>query len=63
MVTPLNKHYPDGRPTFRPPAVEAAIDELLRQDFATASGRAAITDRDSREYVPSEALVHLIRDA
>ena len=63
MPTPLNKHYPDGRPYFRPPAVEAAIDELLGQDFATACRRAAITDRDSREYVPSEALVHLIRDA
>ena len=63
MATPLNKHYPDGRPYFRPPPVEAAIDELLGQDFATACRRAAIPDRNSPEYVPSEALVHLIRDA
>jgi DNA-directed RNA polymerase specialized sigma24 family protein len=63
MALPLNKHYPDGRRYFRPSAIEAAIDGLLAQDIATVSYRAAIQDRNSPEYVQSESLVHLIRDA
>jgi hypothetical protein len=63
MAIPLTKHYPDGCRYFRPPTVEATIDERLGQELTTACRRAAITDRRSAEYVPSEALVHLIRDA
>jgi DNA-directed RNA polymerase specialized sigma24 family protein len=63
MALPLNKHYPDGRRYFRPPPVEAAIDDLLAQDPAVVSVRAAIQDRGSPEFVQSESLVHLIRDA
>jgi hypothetical protein len=63
MALPLNKHYPDGRPYSRPGPIEAAIDCLLAENLDTLSRRARIHDRSSPEYIESECLVHLIRDA
>jgi hypothetical protein len=63
MALPLKKRYLDGRSYFRPPAIEAATDELLAQDGETVVRRAAIQERTSPEYVPSECLVHLVRNA
>jgi hypothetical protein len=42
-------------------AIETAIDAGLALDRMTLEQRAAVTDRTSPEYIPSECLVHLIR--
>jgi DNA-directed RNA polymerase specialized sigma24 family protein len=63
MALPLKKRYLDGRNYFRPPAIEAETDEVLAQDGETVIRRAAIQERTSPEYLPSECLVHLIRNA
>lgn len=47
----------------RPPGIEAKIDAAISQDWSTLSGRARVTDSRSSDFLPSECLVHLIRDA
>lgn len=47
----------------RPQAVESVIEGALRDDLPTLKRRLAITDKGSSDYLPSECLVHLIRDA
>jgi len=42
-------------------AIERAIDATLALDRITLEQRAAVTDRKSAEYIPSECLVYLIR--
>lgn len=63
MRRPLTKHNHTGTRYARPPAVEAAIDTALAQDAATLRRRAVIRERRSLDFLPSEALVHLIREA
>jgi hypothetical protein len=62
MAQLLTKRDQDGHPYIRPPNIEAAIDTALRQDLKTISRRSGILDRHSSEYLPSECLVHLIRE-
>jgi hypothetical protein len=62
MARPLLKKSGKGVLT-RPPGIEAKIDAALTQDWATLSGRARVIDPQSPEFLPSECLVHLIRDA
>jgi hypothetical protein len=47
----------------RPPGVEQKIGIALTQDWTTLSRRARETNPQSRDFLPSECLVHLIRDA
>jgi hypothetical protein len=58
MARPLLK-----KDLTRPPGIERKIDIALSQDWATLSGRARETNPQSGDFLPSECLVHLIRDA
>ena len=62
MARPLEKTT-NGKLYTRPPEIEAATDAVLAQDLATQRRRALIRDRRHPEYLPSECLVHLIREA
>ena len=62
MARPLLKKNEKGTLT-RPPGIEAKIDAALTQDWTTLSRLARVTDPRSPDFVPSECLVHLIRDA
>jgi len=63
MVRPLIKISEKGELYTRQPSIEAKIGEALRQDWGTLAKRARVTDRKAADYLPSECLVHLIRDA
>jgi hypothetical protein len=62
MARPLEKTT-NGKLYTRPPEIEAATDAVLVQDLAIQRRRALIRDRHDAEYLPSECLVHLIREA
>jgi len=64
MAQPLKKiKEDDGTLYTRFPEIEAAVDVALGHDLDRLGRRATIRDRKSRDYLPSECLVHLIRDA
>jgi hypothetical protein len=63
MARPLTKKDETGVLYTRPKSIEATIDVALIQDRATLSQRAQATHRNSWDHLPSECLVHLIRDA
>ena len=64
MARPLTKiSKKTGNLYTRPPNVEQNIDGALGQDPATISKRLMVTDRKSPEYLTSECLVHLLREA
>lgn len=64
MARPLTKRDQKGALYVRPPGIEAKIDAILGQnDWAKLGERARITDPNAPDYLPSECLVHLIRDA
>ncbi|MDH2346793.1 sigma factor-like helix-turn-helix DNA-binding protein [Bradyrhizobium sp. SSUT77] len=58
MARPLSK-----KDLTRPPGVERKIDIALPQDWTTLSRRARETNPQSGDFLPSECLVHLLRDA
>jgi hypothetical protein len=58
MARPLSK-----KDLTRPPGIERKIDVALTQDWATLSRRARDMNPQSGDFLPSECLVHLIRDA
>ncbi|SDR58156.1 Sigma-70, region 4 [Rhizobiales bacterium GAS113] len=58
MARPLSK-----KDLTRPPGIERKIDIALTQDWAALSRRARETNPQSGDLLPSECLVHLIRDA
>ena len=62
MVRPLTKHK-DGVRYTRPAVVEANIDGAVGADPATLRGRLLVTDQGAPDYLRSECLVHLIREA
>lgn len=63
MVQPLTKRTKKGVLYERPPAIEAAIRAALREDWTTLRRRLKVKDFRSPEYLSSECLVHLVRDA
>jgi hypothetical protein len=64
MARPLIKKDQRGGLYTRPHSVEAKIDAVLgRNDWAPLAQRARITDPKAPDHLPSECLVHLIRDA
>ena len=62
MARPLTKHDQHGTLYSRPPLIEGLIDVALSQDLATLRTRAALRDQKAPEFLPSECLVHLVRD-
>jgi RNA polymerase sigma factor (sigma-70 family) len=64
MAQPLKKtRKKDGSLYHRRDDIEVAIDVALTQDLTTQSKRALIRDYAAPDYLPSEVLLHLIRDA
>lgn len=63
MVKPLTKRNKKGVLYVRPQPVETAIRAALREDWTTLRRRLGIRDSGSPEYLGSECLVHLFRDA
>lgn len=63
MARPLTKVDEKGVPYTRPNSIEAEIDKALTQDRKTLSHCAGVSQPSSSEYLHSECLVHLIRDA
>ena len=63
MVRPLTKCRKDGARYVRPQAVATAIEVALPEDPATLRKRLLVTDKALPDYLSSECLVHLIRDA
>lgn len=61
VLTKQNKKT--GVPYIRPTAIEAHIEDVLRDDFPRLLQRLSVTDKASPEYLTSECLVHLFRDA
>lgn len=62
MARPLTKHK-DGVRYTRPAAVEANIHDALRTDPNTLRRRLLITDKGASDYLRSECLIHLVREA
>ena len=62
MARPLTKRDQQGHLYTRSPSIETAIDTAIGQDLETLMRRTALPDGCS-DSLPSECLVHLIRDA
>jgi DNA-directed RNA polymerase specialized sigma24 family protein len=62
MAQPLMKQDRNKNLYYRPPNIEASINEALNQGLDELRRRAELDDR-SPGHLPSECLVHLIRDA
>lgn len=63
MVRPLTKCTTQGDWYTRPPPIEKSIGQALGESLATLLSRATMTDRGDPQYLASEVLVHLIRNA
>lgn len=63
MVQALTKRNKVGELYVRPPAIEAEITSALLDDWAAFRCRLLVMDRTSTDYLHSESLVHIIRDA
>lgn len=63
MALPLTKRRKTGELYERPPDIEKRIDGAAHLDVPTLLRRAAVSDPCSPEYLPSECLVYLIRNA
>jgi hypothetical protein len=63
MARPLTKRDPTGTLYTRPHLVQSQIDGMTGQDLTTLRRRLLVLDRSSPDFLRSECLVHLIRDA
>lgn len=63
MPRALNKMTKGGASYRRPPQIEASIDHALGQEFEEQLRRAKIRDPADPAYMPSECLLHLVREA
>lgn len=63
MVRPLTKRTSTGELYRRPTDVERHIDEALAQDKATIHLRSGVANQQSSDYLKSECLVHMLREA
>jgi len=63
MPRALNKMTKGGVGYKRPPEIEASIDVALGQEFEEQLRRTKIRDPADPGYMPSECLVHLVREA
>ena len=63
MARPLSRKNERGELYARPPGVEAKIDGAPAEDLAALVRCARAKDAASADFLPSECLVHLIREA
>ena len=63
MVRPLTKRTSTGDLYRRPTDVERHIDAALAQDKSIIRRRVAVADQKSPDYLKSECLVHMLREA
>jgi hypothetical protein len=63
MTRPLTKKDKDGNLYKRPLKIEQAIDAAMKQETAALQVRAQVADEKSPDYLPTECLVHIIREA
>ncbi|MBI3803608.1 MAG: hypothetical protein HY282_07570 [Nitrospirae bacterium] len=63
MIRPLVKTKRDGTLYVRPPEIETEIHAVLNQDLNLLVRRAEIRDWKASDFLSSECLVHLIREA
>jgi hypothetical protein len=62
MAVPLRKHSTTGERYSRRQPIEEKIDEILRLSRDERARRAAITSKAHPDYIPSECLLHLVRE-
>ncbi|MBR1256411.1 hypothetical protein JQ634_22230 [Bradyrhizobium sp. AUGA SZCCT0240] len=63
MARALNKMTKGGVGYKRPPEIEACIEVALGQALDEQLRRAPINDPTHRDYMPTECLLHLVREA
>jgi DNA-directed RNA polymerase specialized sigma24 family protein len=63
MARPLTKCRKDGRRYVRRPDIESKIEVAFGQPLSVLIERAAISDSKAANYLPSECLVYLVREA
>lgn len=63
MIVPLRKQCDDGTTYFRPTEIEDALTALYQLPIAEVARRASVSDPEDPEYVPSECLVHFVRQS
>jgi hypothetical protein len=63
MVRPLTKKDQSGNLYTRPSEIQTAIDAGIQQEIRILRQRAVVSKRDSPDFIPTECLVHIIREA
>lgn len=63
MTQPLRKRDSNGRVYERPAEIEATLETVVNQELSKLKCRGEVSDRTSPEFLPSECLVYLIREA
>jgi hypothetical protein len=63
MTRPLTKKDKNGNLYTRPLKVGQAIDAAMKQETAALQERAQVVDEKSPDYLPTECLVHFVREA
>lgn len=62
LIVPLRKQNEDGT-YFRPPEIELALTALYQLPIEEIARRSIIDDVDDPEFVPSECLLHFVRQS
>jgi hypothetical protein len=60
-IPPLRKIKQNGERYYRRQPIETMLAECAAAPFELLADRARVTDRRSQDYMPSEILVHLVR--
>ena len=63
LIVPLRKETEDGRPYTRPAEIEAALEDLYALPIEEVARRAEIADVNDPEFVPSECVLHFVRQS
>jgi DNA-directed RNA polymerase specialized sigma24 family protein len=63
VIVPLRKQRDDGTKYFRPTEIEDALTSLYQLPIAEVARRASVSDKEDPDYVPSECLVHFVRQS
>lgn len=63
LITPLKKLTAEGVPYVRPPEIQRALEALSELPIEEVARRASITDDEDADYVPSECVLHFVRQS